>query len=261
MKAEVSRRALEVAHLHKSYLSAKGERYEVLHDVSLALDAGEFVSLLGPSGGGKSTLLNILAGLEGADCGAVHVAGAGPRTRPPIAYMQQRDLLLPWRTLWDNILLGPELRSAGERARKSEAAAQLVSSFQLEGFSDAYPAELSGGMRQRAALIRTLLCDQNILLLDEPFGALDAITRGVLHGHLLRIWRELGKTVLLVTHDVDEALALSTRVVLLSGRPGRILRDIPVALPHPARSASPETLRLKALILRSLDPQTQRQEA
>lgn len=242
-----------MAHLDKSFVTRQVGAYQVLRDVSLEVAPGAFVSLLGPSGGGKTTLLNVLAGLETADAGTVVVADARPGEPPPIAYMQQKDLLLPWRTLWDNLLLGPELRSRAERARREGAAAALLKAFQLERFARAFPAQLSGGMRQRAALARTLLCGREVLLLDEPFGALDAITRRRLHGYLLEQWRALGLTVLLVTHDVEEALALSTRVVLLSQRPGRILDDIPVPLPHAERADSPEMLKLKTRILDVLD--------
>jgi ABC-type nitrate/sulfonate/bicarbonate transport system ATPase subunit len=225
----------------------------VLERVSFGIARGEFVSLLGPSGGGKSTLLNLLAGLESPDAGTVFIQRDGTGVRPSIAYMQQKDLLLPWRTLWENILLGPELRSAAQKRRLEPTARDLLREFRLEGFARAYPAQLSGGMRQRAALLRTLLCEQPILLLDEPFGALDAITRGKLQRMLLRVWREFDKTVLLVTHDVEEAVLLSHRILLLSGRPGRVVGEFPVPLPHAVRRESPETLRLRTHILAALE--------
>ena len=234
---------------------AGGAPLAALEGLDLRIAEGEFVSLLGPSGVGKSTLLNLVAGLELPDLGSVHVEGmetghAGP---PPIAYMQQKDLLLPWRSVWDNILLGPELRSGAERERLSGRARSLLAEFGLEGFAQAWPAELSGGMRQRAALIRTLLCERPVLLLDEPFGALDAITRGRLQRHLARLCRELHKTVLLVTHDVDEALLLSTRVLLMGGPPGRVEEDL--ALP-PGGVGEAELGPLRAHILQRLDALT-----
>ena len=234
---------------------AGGAPVAALDGLTLNVAEGEFVSLLGPSGVGKSTVLNLVAGLEAPDRGRVSVGGVevgragGP---PPIAYMQQKDLLLPWRTVWDNILLGPELRSAAERVRMTPAARRLLAEFGLEAFAGAWPAELSGGMRQRAALIRTLLCERPVLLLDEPFGALDAITRGRLQRHLGKVWRELNKTVLLVTHDVDEALLLSTRIVLLGGPPGRVEEEVTV----PPEMAEAERLRLRAHVLRRLDALT-----
>jgi ABC-type nitrate/sulfonate/bicarbonate transport system ATPase subunit len=257
--------AIEVDGLRKSFLGPQG-RYHVLDGVALSIAPGEFVSLLGPSGGGKSTLLNILAGLDVPDAGQARIQGPPPAGAPPaapagaaaggprpIAYMQQKDLLLPWRSLWDNILLGPELRSRAERRRREDEARALLREFRLEAFAQAYPAQLSGGMRQRAALLRTLLCGQPILLLDEPFGALDAITRGRLQKLLLRVWRQYRKTVLLVTHDVEEAVLLSQRVVVLSAMPGRVLAEFGVAIPHEARAESPETLRLRARILKMLE--------
>lgn len=235
---------------------AGGAPLAALERLDLHVAAGEFVSLLGPSGVGKSTVLNLVAGLETPDEGRVCVDGvevgrAG--AAPPIAYMQQKDLLLPWRTVWDNVLLGPELRSGAERERLSARARALLAEFGLEGFASAWPAELSGGMRQRAALIRTLLCEQPVLLLNEPFGALDAITRGRLQRHLARLWRELNKTVLLVTHDVDEALVLSTRVVLLGGPPGRVEEEI--VLP-PGGVGAAELGPLRAHVLQCLDALT-----
>lgn len=224
----------------------------MLEDVSFAVAPGEFVALLGPSGSGKSTLLNILAGLERPGRGTVRIGGSAAG-HPLIAYMQQKDLLLPWRTLWDNVLLAPEIRSAAERARATDKAREWLEAFHLFEFRHAYPAQLSGGMRQRAALIRTLLCEREILLLDEPFGAVDALTRRRLQRHLLRVWETLDKTVILVTHDVEEAILLATRIVLLSSRPGRIVESIDVLPPHSVRPQSAETFRLKNRILETLE--------
>ena len=158
------------------------EPIAVLEDISLSLPPGAFVTLVGPSGAGKSTLLNILAGIEPIMKGEVNIEGRPPRAGSSSAYMQQNDLLLPWRTLWDNVLLAPELRSRREYREKQQLAARLLVEFGLDGFQRHYPAQLSGGMRQRAALIRTLLCDRPVLLLDEPFGALDAITAAACKG-------------------------------------------------------------------------------
>lgn len=248
MNAAQAPRAIEVRGLHKSFLGNRGA-YAVLEGVSFALRQGELVSVVGPSGGGKSTLLNILAGLERPDAGQVLVAGYPPVSGRDCAYMQQKDLLLPWRSLWDNLLLAPELNSAAARREAEPQARAMLREFGLEGFQHHYPAQLSGGMRQRAALIRTLLCRREIWLLDEPFGALDAITRRRLQHLLLRAWREFGITVVLVTHDVEEAVLLSQRVVVLSGRPGRVLREVPVTLAHEQREHAPESLALKASIL------------
>jgi ABC-type nitrate/sulfonate/bicarbonate transport system ATPase subunit len=251
VKAVREQPVLTAEGLSKSYAAAAG-RLAVLEDVRLDVPRGAFLALLGPSGSGKSTLLNLLAGLERPERGLVRIADARPGEAPPIAYMQQKDLLLPWRTVWNNVLLGPELRGAAERARREIEALDWLRAFKLERFRDAYPAQLSGGMRQRAALIRTILCHQPILLLDEPFGAVDALTRRRLQAHLFELWESLGKTVVLVTHDVEEALLLATRVVLLAGQPGRIVEEIEIPLPHRARAQSPETLRLKLRILERL---------
>jgi ABC-type nitrate/sulfonate/bicarbonate transport system ATPase subunit len=252
VKAVQSASALVVEGVSKSYLGRRG-RYGVLDAVHLDVPEGAILALLAPSGAGKSTLLNILAGLEPPDRGTVRFPGRPERARPPIAYMQQKDLLLPWRTVWDNILLGPELRSGDDRARLAPEAERWLQALHLDEFRDAHPTQLSGGMRQRAALIRTLLCGQEILLLDEPFGAVDALTRRRLQRHLLDIWERLGKTVVLVTHDVDEALLLATRVVLLSSRPARVVESLEIAMPHRGRVQSPDMLRLKTRILDSLE--------
>ena len=248
--------AIEVRGLFQSFDSPGNRGSEpiaVLEDISLSLPPGAFVTLVGPSGAGKSTLLNILAGIEPIMKGEVNIEGRPPRAGSSSAYMQQKDLLLPWRTLWENVLLAPELRSRREYREKQEWATRLLVDFGLDGFQHHYPAQLSGGMRQRAALIRTLLCDRPVLLLDEPFGALDAITRRRLQALLLSIWRDYKKTVLLVTHDVDEALFLSEKVMVLSGTPGRLLHEFTVPLPHARREGSPEILQLKMNILARLE--------
>ena len=243
--------AIRVEKLSKDFASGAG-RYAVLRDVTLAVAEGEFLCVLGPSGSGKSTLLNVMAGLETPDAGWLHVRGQPADGRPPVAYMQQKDLLLPWRTLWDNILLGPELQSREVRRQQAPRARELLASFQLQGFANAYPTQLSGGMRQRAALIRTLLCGRQYLLLDEPFGALDALTRTRLQQLLLGVWRELGLTIVLVTHDVEEALRLATRIVLISSRPGRISGEYVLPWPHDQRRVAGEVLELKERILAML---------
>ncbi len=244
--------AIEVTGLSKTYRGPSGA-VPVLERISFRAEPGEFVALLGPSGGGKSTLLNLIAGLEAPDAGSVRIHGRPPGPEPMSAYMQQKDLLLPWRSVWDNVLLAPELRSRRDRQQAEAQARRLLELFHLERFAHALPAQLSGGMRQRAALIRTLLCGQDILLLDEPFGALDAITRGRLQAYLLRVWKEFGKTVVLVTHDVEEALLLSSRIVLLTAAPGRVMAELPLTMPHAERLRSPELAVLKADILSRLE--------
>ena len=204
-----------------------------LGDVSLQAGEHEFVSLIGPSGCGKSTLLKIACGLMAPDEGEVLWHGdPGAERLGRIGYMPQNDLLLPWRRLLDNLVLGPEI----QRHDMSEArgrAHELLPLFGLEGFEGSYPSQLSGGMRQRAALLRTFLAANEVLLLDEPFGALDALTRRTMRTWLLDVWRRFRHTIVLVTHDVDEAILLSDHVVVLSPRPATVAATIAVELPRP----------------------------
>jgi ABC-type nitrate/sulfonate/bicarbonate transport system ATPase subunit len=234
--------ALEIRELRKGF-RRDGGWLDVLGGVSLHVAPGEFVTLLGPSGCGKSTLCNIVAGLIRSDAGAVAIAGS-----TGVAYMQQKDLLLPWYTVLDNAALGLELQGAS-RADAREEARRMLRRFGLEGFERAYPATLSGGMRQRVALVRTLLCRRNLLVLDEPLGALDAMTRAAMQGYLLGLREEFGRTVLLITHDVEEAVLLSDRVYVMSARPGRIRAEIRLEGPRPRRATDPEVVRDKAAIL------------
>jgi ABC-type nitrate/sulfonate/bicarbonate transport system ATPase subunit len=208
---------------------------KALENVSLDVLPGEFVTLIGPSGSGKSTLFNVIVGLLEPGEGEVCIDGDVCRERAGrVAYMPQRDLLLPWRTVIDNAIIPLELRGVPRDEARARARAMLPL-FGLEDFEKVYPAALSGGMRQRAALLRTVLTDREILLLDEPFGALDALTRRELEDWLLGIWREFGRTVLFITHDVEEALYLADRVVVLSERPGRVVKRLDVDLPRPRR--------------------------
>ncbi|TCK24838.1 ABC transporter ATP-binding protein [Pseudonocardia endophytica] len=206
----------------------------VLDDVSLSVAAGEFVSVVGPSGSGKSTLFSALAGLASEDArvdGRVLVDGE-PATGGAFGYMPQKDLLFPWRTVLDNTTLALEIAGVGRRAAR-ERARPLFARFGLDGFEDVRPGELSGGMRQRAALLRTVVADRSVLLLDEPFGALDALTRTGMQEWLESVRADYGWTVLLITHDVREAVFLSDRVLVLSPRPGRIRREVSIPLPRP----------------------------
>lgn len=242
--------ALQVSRLTKSF--RQGDRsVPVLEDVSFTLEQGDFVCLLGPSGCGKSTLLAIVAGLDRPDAGTVDPADRLGR----FGYMPQRDLLLPWRTLEENVILGLLARGV-PRAQARRQAAVLAARFGLAGFESTPPHALSGGMRQRAALLRTALAGQEVWLLDEPFGALDALTRGQLQQWLAEVRRELGKTVLFVTHDVNEALFLGDRVLLLSGRPARVVLEAPVPLPRPRRLEdldTPAAAQLRQRLLAVLD--------
>ena len=206
-------------------LSVTFEHKRILENLNLTVRSGEFVALIGPSGCGKSTLLNILAGVLSPECGEIYVDGS-PVTgvSSHFAYMPQSDLILPWKTILDNVTLYGTLHGKKQEAR--ERALREFPVFGLQGYEKAYPHELSGGMRQRAAFLRTALCSADIMLLDEPFGALDVITRNDMQDWLLKLRRELGRTTLLVTHDIDEALYLADRIVVLGGSPACVTREI-----------------------------------
>ncbi|BDD90947.1 ABC transporter ATP-binding protein [Pandoraea sp. XJJ-1] len=209
----------------------KGEMTAV-SDVSIGIKAGEFVSLIGPSGCGKSTLLNMGAGLYAPSEGQVTLAGKpvrGPSQQ--VAFMLQKDLLMPWRSIQKNVELGMQIRGRS-KAERAEVAKALLARCHLKGFENHYPHQLSGGMRQRAALARTLAVEPDVLLMDEPFSALDAQTKMVLQQDLAQMLADEGKTALMITHDLAEAIALSDRVFVMSERPGTIIEEITIDLPH-----------------------------
>jgi ABC-type nitrate/sulfonate/bicarbonate transport system ATPase subunit len=235
----------------------------VLDSVSLTVAPSEFVSIIGPSGCGKSTLLNIIAGLAQPDLGIILLDGdTSHRRLGRVGYMQQKDLLLPWRTILENAMLGLELQGMSRRLARVRAE-DLTEIFGLKGFENQYPFALSGGMRQRAAFLRTMLLDQEIVLLDEPFGALDALTRVQMQEWLLDLWRSLGKTIIMITHDVDEALLLSDRVYVFTSRPGMVKMVIDVNVTRPKNYYSTTEVayyRLRAellSVLRDESPQVE----
>ena len=231
---------LQVHGVSKSYRFA-GEELPTLASVELTVHAGEFVALIGPSGCGKSTLFHILAGLEAADSGEIRVDGhALERRLGAFAFMPQRDALLPWRRTLDNVTLGLEIAGV-PRSQARAQAAPLLERFGLGGFESAWPWQLSGGMRSRAAFLRTVLLGKPAMLLDEPFGALDGITRSELQQWLLEVWSEVGSTVALITHDVAEAVFLADRVYVMSPAPGRIDAVIDIDLPRPRTLAIEES--------------------
>ncbi|HWE60242.1 MAG TPA: ABC transporter ATP-binding protein [Chloroflexota bacterium] len=239
---------LEVRHLTHRF-TLKQASLLVLDDVSVSAAPGAFVALVGPSGCGKSTLLRILAGLEQPTLGGMSVDGRpidGPH--PACALVFQDPTLFPWRTVWQNVALGPEAR--GQRVKKDDPHVQhALELVGLAAFAHAYPSQLSGGMAQRVALARVLVNEPSLLLLDEPLGQLDALTRLTMQRELLRLWEAGGFTALLVTHDVDEALFLSDRVIVLSARPGRILGEVAVDVPRPRHHDDPQLQALRKRVL------------
>jgi ABC-type nitrate/sulfonate/bicarbonate transport system ATPase subunit len=209
------------------------EAVVALADASLSVGPSEFFTIIGPSGCGKSTLFNVVAGLLAPTSGAVSMDGRRIDGEPGhVGYMMQRDGLMQWRTILDNVVLGLECLGVGRSQARARAVAHFPK-FGLAGFERRYPSALSGGMRQRAALLRTLLLDREVMLLDEPFGALDAITRSEMQEWLLSIWGEYRRTVIFITHDVDEAIYLSDRVYVMRGPPGHIHAEVRIDLPRP----------------------------
>ncbi len=224
---------IEVSHLDKTFVTVRNERIHALSDISLSVADREFVTIVGPSGCGKSTLLKVLAGLLPATRGSVLLAGQPvDKPRRDIGIVFQNPVLLPWRTVLDNAMLPAEVQGLPREAARTRAQ-ELLQMVGLSGFENKYPMELSGGMQQRAAISRALVHDPNILLMDEPFGALDAMTREQMNLDLQRIWMEAGKTVILITHSIPEAVFLGDRVVVMTARPGKIARLVDVDIPRP----------------------------
>lgn len=247
-------RKIETRALCRSFDHGKN-KVDVLVDLEVWAGDGEFISIIGPSGCGKSTLFNILAGLDLPSQGDVLLDGAvEPKRIGKLGYMPQKDLLLPWLTVLDNTALGPVMAGVPKKQAREEARTWFER-FGLLGFEQHYPATLSGGMRQRAALLRTFLAKRDVMLLDEPFGALDSLTRGEMQEWLLDIWTQFRKTVIFITHDIDEAVLLSDRVYVMSPRPGRIEDVLPIELERPRMAemlTTPEALRIKTRLLQLL---------
>ncbi len=224
---------LIIKNLNKKYSLLTGEVFDTLNNVSLHVKPGEFVSIIGPSGSGKSTLFNIISGIESPTTGDILLNGESiVDKRGIVSYMPQQDHLLPWRTVLDNIILGLEIKGYNKKESRQKAYEHL-DTFGLLGFEQQYPHTLSGGMRSRAALLRTLLLENQLLLLDEPFSALDEITRMKMQQWLLEIWEKFGAMILFVTHSVDEAIYLSDRIYLFSERPATVKGEFIVNLPRP----------------------------
>jgi sulfonate transport system ATP-binding protein len=241
---------LTIENVHKAFVSKRGGAMAVLRKLDLVVEAGQALALVGPSGCGKSTLLRIIAGLDGEYDGAVRVNGArvaGPGADRGLVFQEHR--LLPWLTLAENVAFGIEDWALAERDRRVR---ELITLVGLSGFEGAYPQQLSGGMAQRAALARALAPNPSTLLLDEPFAALDAFTKTQLQEELLRLRAVSGATLILVTHDIEEAVYLADRVVVLSERPGRVQSVIDVALAHPRDRVSAEFVEVRRDVHREL---------
>lgn len=241
---------LEVKGVTKLY-----EGTPVIEDISLQLNEGELVCLLGPSGGGKSTLFNVISGLSAPEEGQVLLDGVDVTGQPgKISYMLQKDLLLPYKTVEDNVALPLVLKGESKKEARQKAAA-LLPEFGLEGTGKKFPAQLSGGMRQRAALLRTYLFSKDVALLDEPFSALDTMTKSAVHKWYLEVMEKIKLTTFFVTHDIDEAILLSDRIYLLTGVPGRITGEVVIDVPRPRGEAfllSEDFLGYKKRILEML---------
>ncbi|AXI09769.1 ATP-binding cassette domain-containing protein [Oceanobacillus sp. 143] len=238
---------LEVQHINKSF----GEN-TVLHDVSFSVKEAEFVALLGPSGSGKSTLFRIIGGISHPSSGSVNLNGENINgKRGSISYTPQSSSLMPWRTILDNVLLGQEITGN----RDVEKALQMIERAGLKGFEQSYPHELSGGMQQRASFIRSILSPQSLIILDEPFSALDEFTRLDMQKWLLSIWSEYKRSILFVTHNIEEAIFLADRIIVLSSRPASVKKEFTIPFARPRDEAillSDSFLRLKKRIYQEM---------
>lgn len=245
---------LQINHLTKKY-SENDQTITIFQGLGLTIEQGSFVSIIGPSGSGKSTLCNLIAGIEKPDEGTIVLNGQDITGKPGhVGYMFQKDLLLPWRTLEQNVILGCEINGIDKKTAMGKAQEGLKL-FGLQEYANYYPHQLSGGMRQRGALLRTILFGQSTLLLDEPFGALDALTRREMQYWLLSVWQELRNTVLFITHDIEEAILLSDYILVLSKRPAEVSEIISVPFTRPRQPElilSPDILDLKSKLFRLL---------
>lgn len=237
---------------------SRGSAVLAFEDVSCVIEPKSFVTIVGPSGCGKSTLLQIIAGLVSATRGSVSINGAAV-TAPPFdvvyVFQQYTKSIFPWKTVRQNVEFGLRNRNRHSAAQIREIATRYIALMKLEGFENHYPSQLSGGMQQRVAIARALACQPAVLLMDEPFSSVDELTRASLQNLILEIWRRYELTIIFVTHDVEEAVYLSTRALVMSPRPGRIVDDIPIGIPHPRKQLStrerPDFLEFRRRIFRA----------
>ena len=230
---ELKGAAIDIAGVSKSYVTREDEDILALEEISIRIEPGSFVAVVGPSGCGKSTLLSLLAGLHPVTGGTIAIDGETVvKPHPKTGVVFQSDLLLDWRTVRDNILLPIEIKRLPVREYRQRAD-RLLEQVGLGGFGNKYPSELSGGMRQRVAICRAMIQEPGLLLMDEPFGALDALTREQMIMDLQAVWLEIGNTVLFITHGIDEAVFLADRVLVMSPRPGKIDLDLTIDIPRP----------------------------
>jgi len=230
--SEQSSPVVELKGLTKIYETASGERVHALNQINLSVETAEFVSVLGASGCGKTTLLRIIGGLEDSYSGSLTLRGRTSNDRSNVGIVFQDANLLPWRSILQNVLLPAQILKLDKRASIARAH-ELIELVGLKGFENKYPFELSGGMRQRIAIARALMHDPAVLLMDEPFGALDALTRETMNAEVLKIWEATKKTVFMITHSISEAVFMSDRVIVMSPRPGRIIAEREISLPRP----------------------------
>ncbi|MEA5015496.1 MAG: ABC transporter ATP-binding protein [Candidatus Limiplasma sp.] len=242
---------LEIKDVNRVYSDDKENIVEALKSISLSVDRGEFVTFIGSSGCGKTTLLRLIAGLDEPQSGQLLLDGKIIRgTDPKRGYVVQQGGLFPWLTVWDNIAYGLKVRGLYQK-RKADVG-KYIGLIGLEGFEKSFPHQISGGMAQRVAIARALINEPELLLLDEPMGALDSFTRVDIQDKLLELWRRYKTTMILVTHDVDEAIYLSDRIVIMAPRPGKISEILEVTMPHPRHRGGPDFLRLRSDILEKL---------
>ena len=246
--------SIEVKNINKSFVSKKTDQLSVLEDINLTIEDGELVCLLGPSGCGKTTLLRLIAGLDQPSSGEI-IANGEKVTRPSgdRAVIFQQYSLFPWLTVLQNVTFGLEMTNKGAKEENIAAAERYLTSVGLIDFKDSYPHELSGGMKQRVAIIRSLLNHSPILLMDEPFSALDMQNRHKLQSQLIGVWKRFENTIVFVTHDVDEAVYLADKIVIMGKNPGRIDKVIEVDIERPRKRDSKEFIALQESIVEKLD--------